>query len=527
MLRMSSEKYVDSSRTRPRKNESGGFGNYCCIPHCTSALYDSNRVKTGISLFKFPSDTALRKEWLHAIRNVRRKGGNDLFDPDKASCYICEFHFKAEDIRVTTGSSGRKKVIKGRIPSIFPNKSSEEPKKKRKSPAKRQPLETNVSSETEESIIESDDDEDYMDMPEPPTEVDMLREELESLKTKVCSLENDNKRCNRKIELLQGEKYRYENVSKDLKLFRSTTGLEKEAFDALFAFLDPGEDCSNIKLYDTDKRLSQATDNLEKLKPGPKPKHSSIEQFFMYLSWLRNGFTLSHTAWLFQLPVATASRHIITWSNLIYFSLGSASIWPTRAQVNETMPDCFKRTYPSTRCIIDCTELFCQRPSSLSTQSALYSHYKSHVTYKGLVGISPSGAITFISQLYDGSISDKEIVQRSGLLESELWEKGDSIMADRGFTIEDDLEPLGVHLNIPAFLRGRSQLTVAEVKESQTIASVRIHVERAIQRIKKFRVLRNEIPLTLYGSINQIWTVCCLLCNFLPPLIHDDMISDE
>ena len=97
-------------------------------------------------------------------------------------------------------------------------------------------------------------------------------------------------------------------------------------------------------------------------------------------------------------------------------------------------------------------------------------------------------------------------------------------MADRGFTIEDDLKAIKVHLNIPSFLRGRDQLTAAEVKESQTIASVRIHVERAIQRIKKFKVIQNTIPLTLHGSVNQIWTVCCLLCNFLSPLIQKDKV---
>ena len=62
-------------------------------------------------------------------------------------------------------------------------------------------------------------------------------------------------------------------------------------------------------------------------------------------------------------------------------------------------------------------------------------------------------------------------------------------------------------------------MTKAKAKESQTIASVRIHVERAIQRIKEFRLIRNKIPLNLHGSINQIWTVCALLCNFMPPLI--------
>ena len=58
-------------------------------------------------------------------------------------------------------------------------------------------------------------------------------------------------------------------------------------------------------------------------------------------------------------------------------------------------------------------------------------------------------------------------------------------MEDRGFTIDEELKQLKVKLNISAFLGGRSQLTKAEVKESHAIASVRIHVERAISRIKK------------------------------------------
>lgn len=243
------------------------------------------------------------------------------------------------------------------------------------------------------------------------------------------------------------------------------------------------------------------------------------------MSWLRNGFSLRMLSWLFDSPKSTVSRYLITWTNLLYFSLGSINIWPTKTQVIETMPETFKMTYRTTRCIIDCTELFCQKPSSLSTQSALYSNYKHHVTYKGLLGIAPSGAISFVSELCDGSILDKDIVKRSGILNKELWDHNDSIMADRGFMIEKELEALNVKLNIPAFLAGRNQMNENEVKESQTIASVRIHVERAITRIKKFKVL-NHVPLTLHGSVNQIWTVSCLLCNFLPPLIQKNSATE-
>ena len=256
--------------------------------------------------------------------------------------------------------------------------------------------------------------------------------------------------------------YSYENISKDKHHFKSATGLELEAFQNLLAFLNPGENAENVKFYDASNREKGETmqfatpDQETPQKRGPRPSLSPVNQLFLLLVWLKCGFSLPHTVWLFDTPKSTVIRYLITWINFLYFSLGGLPIWPTKEQVQETMPECFKTTYPTTRCIIDCTELFCQSPSSLSIQSGLFSYYKHHVTYKGLLGIAPSGAITFISQLYSGSVSDKEIVKRSGLLNKELWDENDAIMADRGFTIEEELSEINVKLNIPDFWKAES-----------------------------------------------------------------------
>ena len=53
------------------------------------------------------------------------------------------------------------------------------------------------------------------------------------------------------------------------------------------------------------------------------------------------------------------------------------------------------------------------------------------------MGIAPSGAITFTSELYEGSISDKETIKRSSMLNKNPWDNNDSIMADRDFTIQN------------------------------------------------------------------------------------------
>ena len=103
--------------------------------------------------------------------------------------------------------------------------------------------------------------------------------------------------------------------------------------------------------------------------------------------------------------------------------------------------------------------------------------------------------ITFVSKLYPGSISDQMLTKKSGLLE--LLEKGDSVMADRGFNIQDDLTPLGVKVNIPPFLKGKTQLEPEELVETRRIASLRIHVERAMERKKNYHIFDGTLPSSL------------------------------
>ena len=170
-----------------------------------------------------------------------------------------------------------------------------------------------------------------------------------------------------------------------------------------------------------------------------------------------------------------------------------------------------------TRVIIDCTEILLkwQAHSEVKVQPILVT---SHNTAKGLIGISPAGAVTFVSDLYAGCSSDKQITKDCGILD--LLEEGDSIMADKSFEIADDL-PKGVTLNIPPFLRGNDHLSIEEETERRRIASVRIHVERAISRIKTFRILSTVYPIKLAPDLNKVWVICSYLSNFLPSLIND------
>lgn len=88
---MEGESYSSSSKTRPEKNLSGSYSNYCCIPGCTSAFYNSNREKTGISLFSAPAKDPERKRWLRIISNLRRRGEADSWRPIKRLYVRCTF----------------------------------------------------------------------------------------------------------------------------------------------------------------------------------------------------------------------------------------------------------------------------------------------------------------------------------------------------------------------------------------------------------------------------------------------------
>ena len=207
---------------------------------------------------------------------------------------------------------------------------------------------------------------------------------------------------------------------------------------------------------------------------------SPEQELFMVLGRLRCGFLQQDLAHRFGISCMHVCRIWITWLTFLNQRLCALPIWPTRECIDQNMPLCFKENFPQTRVIIDCTEIMIEMPSSCRSQSATFPSYKNHNTAKCLLGVSPNGYPSFVSSLYAGQTSDKKLTKDCGILN--LLEPGDQVMADRGFDIEDDL-PVTT-LNIPPFLNGKDQLSLEEEVRTRKIASVRVHVERAIARIK-------------------------------------------
>ena len=190
---------------------------------------------------------------------------------------------------------------------------------------------------------------------------------------------------------------------------------------------------------------------------------------------------------------------------------------------------CFSRKLQHTYAIIDGSEIFIETPSDLHMQSSTWSQYKHHNTTKFLVACTPNGAICFVSSLYVGSITDVELTRLSGFLDKLKDKPGIAIMPERGFTVKDMLQELNIELNIPPFMEGRQQLPYQEVEEGREIASLRIHVERAIGRTKTFGICKGTIPISMARIYNQIVCVCAFLSNFQPALVppSSDIIESD
>ena len=249
-------------------------------------------------------------------------------------------------------------------------------------------------------------------------------------------------------------------------------------------------------------------------------KMSHEDQVLLTLIRLRQDFQFAIIARLFQISEGLACKIFGDWIKLMATNLCSLVVWLPKETIKMCAPSSFKKAgYSDTTCIIDCAETFMQRPSNLKTRGETYSNYKSHNTVKYLVGIAPHGHIMFISRAYGGRASDKFIVDNSGFLD--YLRPNDEIMADRGFTIQDLLFPRKVKLNIPAFTKGRDQLTEREVTVTRRIASVRIHVERAIRRLKVFKILAGTLPVATLKNVDDILIVCAALVNLRPALVRD------
>ncbi|XP_068735620.1 uncharacterized protein [Montipora capricornis] len=247
-----------------------------------------------------------------------------------------------------------------------------------------------------------------------------MEDELESVKIENKSLRQDNYKLNHPVFDITKHK-----VDSNIAFY---TGFPN--WDTFMLWYNMIKDSASGIIYGQYKKK----DREESIIGRPKSL-SIFEEFTLVMMRLRLGLFEKDLGHRFGISQSTVSTIFHAWIHFLHKEFEGFVSFPRRSSLQEKMPKMFKELYPKTVVIIDAVEFRMQSPSALDLNSASYSSYKGTTTMKGLVGISPSGVVSFMSELYTGSISDKELTMASGLYK--LLSPGDDVMANKGFDIQD------------------------------------------------------------------------------------------
>lgn len=135
--------------------------------------------------------------------------------------------------------------------------------------------------------------------------------------------------------------------------------------------------------------------------------------------------------------------------------------------------------------------------------------------------MAPSGLITYISKAFGGRASDKQIVLKTKILD--MIQPNEAVMVDKGFLLEKEcLQRKIQFIQPPFFSSKKKQFSRSEATDTASIAAARVHVERAIQRLKLFKILKGPIPHHLIPHIDSIMITIAAIVNLSSPIIADD-----
>lgn len=499
----------------------------CAFTHCTNNatkitkwkenFCDIHKCNYGIGrcvceppfyLYPFPSikkDNHARLKWT-AI--VNRKNGTENWTPTNDS-RVCSTHFIDEHPSINNpyptlnlGYTPVRPIVSRNPPTE--RTFTETPSKKRRA----NPLDSNCT----ETVQGSNNDHAYCTnnancnfCEQNKIKITELQGKIEKLELELSASKNEKLKKSFKIQ----------TVLKSDKKVKYYTGIPSiEAFNEIFEHVEPH--LSTVRYWKGPKRLCNPLKQKQRYCSA-KRQLSAKEELILCLMKLRLGMLNEDLADRFGVSWTHVSNVFVTWLKILSELLGELVFNPPAEIVRGNLPPSFLNyKYQNVRHIIDCSEVFIEKPNNLEAAALTWSDYKRHNTAKFLVSITPAGLINYVSKCYGGRTSDKYITLHSGFLN--LVEPYDKVLADRGFQMREDFALSNAELIIPPGRRGVSQMSKLDVQHTKEIANRRIYIEQAIRRMKCFRILKYELPLTMLSHLDDMIVVIDCICNLSPPL---------
>ena len=86
---------------------------------------------------------------------------------------------------------------------------------------------------------------------------------------------------------------------------------------------------------------------------------------------------MADLAYRLHVSEATVSKFLNKWMDLMHINnLKQLIIWPDTETLRQNLPSAFRSNFSHTKCIIDCFEIFIERPLLFTARTATYSNYK-------------------------------------------------------------------------------------------------------------------------------------------------------
>ncbi|XP_020787669.2 uncharacterized protein LOC110166720 isoform X2 [Boleophthalmus pectinirostris] len=463
------DRNTDTNRNTERNTERNTDRNFprvtmrsCCVVNCT------NRSENGWRMFNIPRGRHpfaqnRRRLWLEAVKRADWGSSGTA-----GGVSVCAAHFISGEPSMDCNSPDF-------VPSVFPAKVTRIRRRQKKAPVSLSTFHTDTEDEDESDFVPK------LNLDQLSIQCDQLQEDYEALKRELEAVKSENQQLQDQLKL---SKFGFDSLKDSTLCF--FTGLE------------------SIQVFSWLLNIIKRTGLV--LKDGLNWENHLL----LVLMKIRLGLDNKDLAQRFDLPSATVSKIIREWIPMLSLVLKPLIIWPSKNAVTANMPTCFKPKFENCRCVIDCTEICIKRIYNRKA-GAETQNYKQQNTVKYLIGITPAGAICFLSGGLDGRASDKITTLGSGFLEK--LESGDEVLADPRFLVGEELASVGAKLTTLSFTKGKRQMFGSCVDSSRRLWRVRQHVGRVMGHLKDFNILNTVMPSSSVGVLDDVVTVCAGLVN--------------
>nr|CAI5827687.1 unnamed protein product [Callosobruchus analis] len=421
---------------------------YCCVPQCNSwAKKDTERKLT---FHRFP-ETNTRQVY------IETEMGKHLMDQRKAwilklkigkqvskSMKVCSLHFNKDDYFNKGLTTQRGRILK-----------------KTAVPSQKLPVSTVTSPKCAGTSSDRTD-------------------RYKRGESALCTSKNeDPQECDTETNVQAAENL--------VQLLKSTPDISEKDLDSAFV--------QNKKLRDAEVQILDCIVKMinEFCVTDVRSHRLNVrERVLLTMTKLKLDLSYVTLGALFSISGQLCKTYFFDFLTVLSQVLKVCIYFPSAEEVSKNLPKCFEN-FKNCRAVLDCIEIFIQRPSCLCCRIKFYSQYKKSTTIKFMTGVSPGGIITFISKPYGGRASDKLIFEESDFIKN-LSPNRDSIMVDKA----------------------------QEATANKQIAAARVHIERSNQRLKIFKIISGRLQWSLVPKIDEIFLIICGITNLSAPILSDE-----